>query len=160
MSNINSYIVFFSQVIMCYIIIITCLTCIVTNTAISKEYSNLFLSLTSSSIGYLLPNPTTKTSSPANPPAVDEPDNASSSTTTSSSRWRLFGKKVAKADIVFISQITICYVIILVSIGCLAVGEPSPNDYLFTILTSSTLGILLPSPRLKAKQDGLSGNAA
>ncbi len=152
MNNLNGYIVFFSQVIICYIIIITCITCIVTETAISKEYSNLFLSLTSSAIGYLLPNPSVKASKTV-PPSIDTTDNEQRQNS-----WRLFGKQLPKTDIVFFSQIIICYIIILVSISCLAIGKPSSNDYLFTILTSSTLGYLLPSPHLKNKKDGIPNN--
>ena len=145
--------VFFSQVIICYIIIITSLTCIVSGTAISKEYSNLFLTLTSSAVGYLLPSPSIKGENPP-PRNIDSPDNESIEST-----WNILGKQIPKSTIVFFSQITICYIVILVCITCLAVGKPSPNDYLFTILTSSTLGIILPSPKLKSKKDGVHGHS-
>ncbi len=153
MKNINGYIVFFTQVTICYIIILTCLACIVSGTALSKEYSNLFVSLTSSAIGYILPNPVIKTPPPPSP-NDDSPDGAS----TSSNNWHLFGRVVPKSEMVFISQVVICYIIILVSIGCLAVGQPSSNDYLFTILTSSTLGYLLPCPKLQKTKDVVHNN--
>ena len=158
MKNVNAYIVFFSQIIICYIIILTCLICIVTGTNILKEYSNLFLSLTSSAVGYVLPNPTIKKAE--KPPELDAPDGGGDEASTSSSVWRIFGGRLPKSEIVFFSQIIICYIIILVSISCLAIGKPSSNDYLFIILCSSTLGYLLPSPKLQQKKDGLSGNIA
>ncbi len=154
MKNISGYIVFFSQVIICYIIIITCLSCIVSGTAISKEYSSLFLTLTSSAVGYLLPSPTIKEAEQT-PRDIESPDNESVEST-----WNILGKAIPKSAIVFFSQIFICYIVILVCITCLAVGKPSSNDYLFTILTSSTLGILLPSPKLKSKQHGIHHNSA
>ncbi len=160
MKNINSYIVFFSQVIICYIIIITCLICIVLGTAISKEYSNLFLSLTSSAVGYVLPNPTIKKGEKTTDLDLTDGNVSSDDASTSSSVWRIFGGRVPKSEIVFFSQIIICYVIILVSISCLAIGKPSSNDYLFIILCSSTLGYLLPSPKLQQKKDGLPNNTA
>ena len=155
MHNINGYIVFFSQVIICYIIIITCLGCIVSGTALSKEYSNLFVSLSSSAIGYILPNPCIKSSPPPQPSNGEgTPDNVS----TASSNWQVFGRKVPKSEIVFFSQVIICYIIILVCIGCLAIGKPSSNDYLFTILTSSTLGYLLPSPKIHREKNVVHNN--
>ena len=154
MNNISGYIVFFSQVIICYIIILTSLSCIVSVAAISKEYSNLFLTLTSSAVGYLLPSPTIKAETPPSQP-IDVPDNESVEST-----WNILGKTIPKSAIVFFSQVFICYIVILVCITCLAVGKPSTNDYLFTILTSSTLGILLPSPKLKVKRHGVLNNSA
>ncbi len=154
MNNLSGYIVFFSQVIICYIIILTSLSCIVSGAAISKEYSNLFLTLTSSAVGYLLPSPSIKGETPPTQ-AIDVPDNQSVEST-----WSIFGKAILKSAIVFFSQVFICYIVILVCITCLAVGNPSTNDYLFTILTSSTLGILLPSPKLKVKKNGVLNNTA
>ncbi len=158
MKNINAYIVFFSQIIICYVIIITCLICIVSGTAISKEYSNLFLSLTSSAVGYVLPNPTIKKGDKNHD--LDVPDASTDDASTTSSVWRIFGGQVPKSEVVFFCQIIICYIIILVSISCLAIGKPSSNDYLFIILCSSTLGYLLPSPKLQPKKNGVSGNSA
>ena len=154
MDNISGYIVFFSQVIICYIIILTSLSCIVSGAAITKEYSNLFLTLTSSAVGYLLPSPTIKTETPPTQP-IDVPDNQSIEST-----WNILGKTIPKSAIVFFAQVFICYIIIIVCITCLAIGKPSTNDYLFTILTSSTLGILLPSPKLKVKKNGFLRNTA
>ncbi len=154
MNNLSGYVVYFTQVTICYIIIITSLSCIVSGTAISKEYSNLFLTLTSSAVGYLLPSPTIKEETPPRQ-AIDVPDNESVEST-----WSILGKAIPKSAIVFFSQVLICYIIILVCIACLAIGKPSTNDYLFTILTSSTLGILLPSPKLKLKKNGLLNNPA
>ena len=65
--------------------------------------------------------------------------------------WTLFGYKIPKSEIVFFSQVIICYIIIIISLMCLVIGNPSPNDYLFTILTTTSLGYLLPNPKLKKK---------
>ena len=160
MRNLNNYIVFFSQIIICYIIIITSLVCIVSGVAISKEYSNLFLSLTSSAIGYVLPNPSIKKAKPSSSDMTDSHQNVSThdGASTCSYFFKLRGRKVQKSEIVFFSQIIICYIIIVVSISCLAIGNPSSNDYLFTILCSPTLGYLLPSPKLHQKKDGVPNN--
>ena len=48
--------VFFSQVIILYIVIITCIA----NLSLGSEDSNLWTALLSSSLGYLLPNPSMK----------------------------------------------------------------------------------------------------
>jgi hypothetical protein len=49
-------VVFFSQIVVLYIVIITCLT----NLSLGCQPTELWVSLISSSIGYLLPNPTIK----------------------------------------------------------------------------------------------------
>lgn len=49
-------VVFFSQIIVLYIVIITCIV----NLSISHPLSELWVGLLSSSIGFLLPNPTIK----------------------------------------------------------------------------------------------------
>ena len=48
--------VFFSQVIILYIVIITCIV----NLSLGTESSNLWTALLSSSLGYLLPSPSMK----------------------------------------------------------------------------------------------------
>lgn len=66
----KSEIVFFSQIIILYIVIITCIV----NLSVGNGESNLWTALLSSSIGYILPNPSVKrkvvlpsTSRPATP---------------------------------------------------------------------------------------------
>jgi len=49
-------VVFFSQIVILYIVIITCII----NLSISHPLSELWVGLLSSSIGFLLPNPTIK----------------------------------------------------------------------------------------------------
>ena len=48
--------VFFSQIIIIYIVVITCII----NLSLEKGNSNLWTALLSSSLGYLLPNPKIK----------------------------------------------------------------------------------------------------
>ena len=50
--------VFFSQIILIYIVVITCIL----NLSISSSNSNLWTALLSGSLGYILPNPSLKTS--------------------------------------------------------------------------------------------------
>ena len=50
--------VFFTQIIILYIVIITCIV----NLSIKNGDSNLWTALLSSSLGYILPNPTIKQS--------------------------------------------------------------------------------------------------
>jgi hypothetical protein len=51
-------VVFFTQIIIIYIVIVTCIV----NLSIGNGDSNLWTALLSSSLGYLLPNPTVKRS--------------------------------------------------------------------------------------------------
>ena len=49
-------VVFFSQVIILYIVIITCIV----NLSINKQHNEVWIGLLSSCIGFLLPNPSIK----------------------------------------------------------------------------------------------------
>ena len=151
----KGYVVYFSQIVICYIIILSCIGCIVCGVALGKEENNLFIVLCSSAIGYILPNPSIKDNKRESPSnhntGLSDSETASNTQSHSSRKWWFFGKQIPRSEIVFFSQVIICYIIILISVGCLAIGEPSPNDYMFTILTSSSLGYLLPSPRIKIK---------
>ena len=66
-------VVFFTQVVLIYLVIVTCII----NLSRGQGDSNLWTCLLSSSLGYLLPNPTPKRNvidPPASPPSQDEPD--------------------------------------------------------------------------------------
>ena len=64
-------VVFFTQVILIYIIIITCIV----NLSLGEGNSNLWTCLLSSSLGYLLPNPKPESVKKGpSTPSQDEPD--------------------------------------------------------------------------------------
>lgn len=60
--------------------------------------------------------------------------------------WRLFGSKVPKAEIVYICQIVIVYIIIITSIVNLSLSNGNPE--LWISLLCSAIGYALPSPSL------------
>lgn len=157
-SQVNAYITFFSQIIICYIIIISSIICLICQIPLNKEQTNLFIALCSSAVGYVLPNPTISSCITASEEAEGGRENVSPPLRlergTSVRSWKCFGYSAPKTQIVFFSQTIICYIIIIVCVGCLAIGDPSENDYLFTILTASSLGYLLPSPKLKKAKGG------
>ncbi len=150
--NSNNRIEYFCQIIVCFIILITCIICICLNINLNNDKNNFFVALLCSIIGYILPNPSIKkikSLKKFNSLNQDEVDNDHVS--INSNVWTLFGRKIPKSEIVFFSQVIISYIIIIISLLCLVIGDPSPNDYLFTILTTTSLGYLLPNPKLKKK---------
>ena len=64
----------------------------------------------------------------------------------SSQEWSLFGNAVPKAEIVYICQIIIVYVIIVTSIVNLSLNNDNPE--LWISLLCSAIGYALPSPSL------------
>ena len=60
--------------------------------------------------------------------------------------WRLFGNRVPKAEIVYICQIVIVYIIIIMSIANLSLNNG--NSELWISLLCSAIGYALPSPNL------------
>lgn len=63
-----------------------------------------------------------------------------------SQEWRFFGSRVPKAEIVYICQIIIVYVIIITSIVNLSLSNGNPE--LWISLLCSAIGYALPSPTL------------
>ena len=61
--------------------------------------------------------------------------------------WTLLGKKVAKSETVFFSQIIIIYIVVITCIVNLSLDKGNSN--LWTALLSSSLGYLLPNPKIK-----------
>ena len=68
-------------------------------------------------------------------------------TSNNSRIWQLFGKKVPKAETVFITQVIILYIVIITCIVNLSMKNGVSE--LWVSLLSYSLGCLLPSPRLK-----------
>lgn len=63
------------------------------------------------------------------------------------SMWRLWGSKVPKDEIVFVSQMIVIFSVVVASIYNLTVTTTRPN--LWVALLSSSLGYVLPNPKLK-----------
>ena len=127
---------------------------------IGIKIDNFFPALLGSVIGYILPSPKIKkfklNGIHNSHHSMDNTDN--DHTSINSNIWTIFGYKFPKSEIVYFSQIIICYIIILVCLSCLAIGKPSTNDYLFTLLTTTTLGYILPNPKLKNYKNGIYSN--
>jgi hypothetical protein len=71
------------------------------------------------------------------------------SDTDSVSSWVTCGKKTPRSEVVFLSKVVILYTVIIVSMYNLTVQ--SQNSTLWTALSSSCLGYLLPSHTIKTK---------
>ena len=63
------------------------------------------------------------------------------------SDWMFFGEKCPKAEIVFFSQVILVYIVVITSIVNLSINNGS--DRLWIALLSSSIGYLLPNPRLQ-----------
>ncbi len=63
-----------------------------------------------------------------------------------SRNWTVFGQRVPRSEIVFICQIVILYTVIVTSIYNLTRGHQDSS--LWTALLSSSLGILVPNPKI------------
>ena len=64
-----------------------------------------------------------------------------------SDRWHLWGSRVPKTEIVYFSQMTILYIIVITSIVNLSIQNGSSE--LWISLLSSCIGYILPNPKLK-----------
>ena len=64
-----------------------------------------------------------------------------------SDKWHVLGSRVPKAEIVYFSQMTIVYIIILASVINLSIQNGSTE--LWISLLSSCIGYALPNPKLK-----------
>lgn len=63
------------------------------------------------------------------------------------SNWDFFGRKIPRGEIVYFSQILIIYAVIICSVVNLTSGDHLTNVWIS--LLSSSLGYLLPSPKIK-----------
>ena len=61
--------------------------------------------------------------------------------------WRFCGHKFSRSQVVYFSQILILYMIIITCIVNLSIKNGDSN--LWTALLSSSIGYILPSPKLK-----------
>ena len=62
--------------------------------------------------------------------------------------WHIFGTECPKEEIVFLCQVIILYTVIVVSIYNLTVAHDDPTLWT-ALLSSCSLGYLLPNPSLK-----------
>ena len=74
-----------------------------------------------------------------------------SPSTSRSEQWTLFGRRTQQSKVVFFSQVTILYIIILTCLVNISVG--SENFNLWSTLLASSIGYLLPSPKLKDRKN-------
>lgn len=80
-------------------------------------------------------------------------NNSSSQSSQSSSnqQWPVFpGKRLPRNCVVFFSQVTLIFIICITSIVNLSLGNG--EDRLWITLLSSSIGYLLPSPKLSNKE--------
>ena len=79
-------------------------------------------------------------------------DENSTSSVTDSERWTtIFCGKLPKAEIVYFTQITGIFIIIIACLVNLSLG--TDKDSLWSSLLSANIGFLLPSPSLPKKKD-------
>ena len=64
-------------------------------------------------------------------------------------KWCCLGHKVPRTEIVYGCQVFVVFVVVIVSLYNLTTSHPNLN--LWTILLSSSLGYILPNPRLETK---------
>ena len=64
----------------------------------------------------------------------------------SNGRWPLFGYRLPRSEIVYFSQTALIFIVVITSIVNLSLG--TGDDKLWTSLLSSSLGYLLPNPKL------------
>lgn len=62
--------------------------------------------------------------------------------------WKFCGKRLPKAEVEYICQILLIYIIVLASLGNIALGS---NVEIFTSLLSLCLGAILPSPQFRKR---------
>lgn len=63
------------------------------------------------------------------------------------SMWRVLGKRVPREEIVFVSQMLVIFSVVVAAIYNLTVTSSRPN--LWVALLSSSLGYVLPNPKLR-----------
>lgn len=67
---------------------------------------------------------------------------------SASSRWHFFGRRLPRSEIVFFVQVTLVFIVAIVSLVNITLNHP--YSQLWIALLSSSVGYLLPSPNLNA----------
>lgn len=65
--------------------------------------------------------------------------------------WSFLGRRVPRSEIVFFCQIIIIYTVVVTSIYNLTQGHK--DGHLWTALLASSLGYILPNPKIKIQKD-------
>ncbi len=63
--------------------------------------------------------------------------------------WDMFGQRIPKTEVQYLTQVIIIYIVIITCIINLSISNGDSN--LWTALLSSCLGYMLPNPSLKKK---------
>ena len=71
----------------------------------------------------------------------------SDNSNNSNGHWPVFGHRLPKAEIVYFCQTLIIFIVVVTSIVNLSLGNDEGK--LWTALLSSSLGYILPNPKLK-----------
>jgi hypothetical protein len=79
-------------------------------------------------------------------------DLTENSSTSENQRWVVWGNKCSKAQVVFFIQVILIYIVAITSIVNLTLQQE--QGHLWTALLSSSLGYLLPAPKLKFNKNG------
>lgn len=66
--------------------------------------------------------------------------------------WNLMGKSCHRSALTFVSQVIILYIVVLTCLANLTIGSGEMKVVWISLLSSS-LGILLPSPRMGKRSD-------
>lgn len=67
---------------------------------------------------------------------------------SSTTHWECFGKKIPKREATYFSQVILIYIVVITCILNLSLKNGDSN--LWTALMSSSLGYLLPSPKISS----------
>lgn len=78
----------------------------------------------------------------------DQNDRNNSRPKSSVSLWRVLGRKIPSQEMVFCCQMTVIFIVVIASIYNLS-SNGNEKTELWTALLSSSLGYVLPSPRLR-----------
>ena len=76
---------------------------------------------------------------------------------SSTEQWSVFGRKTAISKVVFLSQIFCIYLVVvtsLLNLSLISAGVLPDNSMLnlWSTLLASSIGYLLPAPKMKAKK--------
>ena len=74
----------------------------------------------------------------------------SGSNHSSGAHWPLCGRRFPKSEVVFFCQVIVIYIVIGISLVNLTVGTDSQQ--LWSILLTSAIGYILPSPTIKQRK--------
>ena len=61
--------------------------------------------------------------------------------------WIFCGERLPRSEIVFFVQTILVFILVLVSIGCLAFAKTCEETTVWIAILSSSVGYMLPSPK-------------